>query len=459
MRDLDQIRLSDMKRIAAALTVLLLIAGPATSHADEADRKGFLDTVAKTANDLGTLRDEKKTIDGTLAQPAHFKIALSTTSMINVVLPAKAGLELHDAKGNRLERDTAARSEQKINRGLHAGVYYLSVVPEADTSSSYKLTLEISTLAEYGHYAIAFEIPATLSTTVFADRFPVGKVRSYKWARFDLEESGELRVDLHAFDNRATLDFAVFHNGDEISDLKTKNGAATFQQIVQPGEYYLRASNGGFGDVQFRLDVRMIYFGDRRVGTSGGSGGPSTGGGEAVEGEMRNPTIGGSEIARYGRWVVGRNTSGESSYCFAYTAATAVSPSGWRSVRPILYFQAGEGASGVSHYFDKANHYRAGRPARATVSVDGKATSIPIVRFGSSDPQWRTLVRCGKDKKSWCVDSGGLRALTKGTQMVFSGTSKRGSPTTITYDVRDYADAVRRMTATCASKTQWLVKN
>ena len=435
-------------RVLHRLLLCLPLAIAATpALADEAARKAFLETAGKAARDMGSLTASEKTVEGKLDQATHYTFSTTTTSQITATLSARAALELRDHRGNLMARvNKSGAANQTLTSGLHSGFYYLSVVPDAENTAPYKLDIKIANLPRYGHYAIAFEMPASLSTTVFADRFPVGREETYKWARFVLEEAGEMRLDMHSFDNRASLQMAVFRDGNKLADLKTKDGIATFRQNVQPGEFYVRASNGGNGDVQFRLDLRMVSLGDQVAG-----------GGSAGDLEVREPKVAGKILNRYGGWIVGTGGEGDKKYCYAYTVATSFGPEGWRRVKPTLHFRVANEASGVSHHFDKVKFYDANKPITAMAEINGELTEIPILRVDGSAEDWRTLARCGKDDANWCVSNDGLNGLSNGTRLVVTGTSRSGQPTKVTYDLKGYTQAMRRMTDACAAKTQWLV--
>jgi len=427
--------------------MVFLALGGAPAGADEGAAAVL--AAARKARDLGTLTNDEKSVDGAASAQAFYRFSTSRTSMLTISLPTAAGLELYDRHGELVERTPAKTgTATTMARGIHAGLYYLAVRPAGGATSATKLKIKVDNLAEFGHFAIAFDMPATLSTTVFADRFPKEPATSYKWAHFLLSEAGDLKIDMYSYDSRVSLDMAVFRDGEEIGKQTTENGIATFRKEVEAGEFYVRVSNGGHGDVQFRIDVRMMSLGEKRPASEGGA--PSAG--------PRDPRFDGTVLGNYGTWTVGKRTTGGNTRCFAYTVATAIEPRAWRRVKPTLYFEVGEKATGVVHHLDKIGAYDLGKRVSAIVDVDGKPTPIPIVRYTKTTPDWRTLQRCGKDNKNWCVSGFGLRALSVGSRLDISGFSKKGEATRVTYTLDGYADALTRMTNACSARTQWLVK-
>tara|TARA_B110000971_G_C20017610_1_gene504721 strand:- start:1497 stop:2006 length:510 start_codon:yes stop_codon:yes gene_type:complete len=103
--------------------------------------------------------------------------------------------------------------------------------------------------------------------------------------------------------------------------------------------------------------------------------------------------------------------------------------------------------------------HRPGQGVRGEISVrigyPFSATSIPFAKVGSDDFNFITGVKAqnGADEWTWIEDLKQqprlLRAMKRGNELVFKGTSARGTLTTDSYSLRGVTAAMKALDAAC----------
>jgi hypothetical protein len=146
-------------------------------------------------------------------------------------------------------------------------------------------------------------------------------------------------------------------------------------------------------------------------------------------------------------------------YCYAYTIATSVSPSGWRGVRPRLALRIIESNTGLFHTFDIAGFYNKSRGWEATIRGRTGTFRIPVSVF-KDENDIQSIVPCTNDRSSMCVSNDGMRGLTRGQELTLTGTSSDGRSVSIVYSLNGYQSAIREMNRTCNNdrNTGWLIQ-
>ncbi len=155
---------------------------------------------------------------------------------------------------------------------------------------------------------------------------------------------------------------------------------------------------------------------------------------------------------KIGDWTVSAN----GDRCHMYTEAEGVSPDGWLTYRPWLYYSALKNQASVwSSMFtankpDGSDIFAPGTVRATVMRADGMWKDIPALFFNT---ELRMLSPCvDASLGQFCIDADGVDAMRQGQTLTISGKSAQtGAPVAITYGITGYADAAQRISAMCKS--------
>lgn len=405
--------------------------------------RGAVDTAGSTqasARDLGTLRNRAVNITekiGGSDTADYYKVSVSSLSLIKVELgrlEADAQLVVYDRSGKLIfKSDKSGTSAEKIHQGIKPGTYYVAALSKGGKVTPYAMNVDIQAHLPYDDWRLAYPMTVSTSSSNFTGRFRA-KAQN-QWAKFYLSKEGTLRLDLTSpgGGSSANLNLTVWHQGNRIYSSTGPTANETFSRALKPGQIYVDISNPKGGSVPYKLVARFT---------------PSAGGSSTTTSSTSPST---RMLGTFRDWRVGTaNYRDGTKYCFAYTFARSVSPFNWRKNQPRLYFSVDYRKNNlVTHYFDITSVYDTSYPVGATVTVRGRAQRIPAVRVNNRARDFRSLERCGKNRKDWCVSNRGMRAFTRGSAVTFTGVTKDGRRAQVNYSLYGFQKAITRMNREC----------
>jgi hypothetical protein len=157
-----------------------------------------------------------------------------------------------------------------------------------------------------------------------------------------------------------------------------------------------------------------------------------------------------------GDWSISKSDAG----CFMTTRAAGVSPAGWLSYRPWFYYSTTPGEDHISSSMFTGGTDGASESFTAgTVSVhvgrpDGTSHPVSGVFEG---PELRMVTVCDAQANgSYCVDAAGIVELMAGDTLTISGKTATGGDAEVTYGIRGFADAAKRINEMCGAKAGYL---
>lgn len=164
----------------------------------------------------------------------------------------------------------------------------------------------------------------------------------------------------------------------------------------------------------------------------------------------------GKPIEKIGDWTVARSDAG----CFMFTEATGVFPSKWLTYRPWIYFSATPGSGLVQNSLftgsqeDAAEVFEKHSVTAFVSQSDGSPHPISSWFMG---PELRMVSRCKNDSDgTWCLDDQSVQQLLNADTLTVRGDTTAGQPAAVTYGIRGYAAAAKRINAMCGAKIGFL---
>jgi caspase domain-containing protein len=157
-----------------------------------------------------------------------------------------------------------------------------------------------------------------------------------------------------------------------------------------------------------------------------------------------------------GDWSISKSDAG----CFMVTEAAGVSPAGWLSYRPWFYYSTTLGEDHIS-----SSMYTGGKDGASESFTTGTVTVHVGRSDGTSHPisgvfegtELRMVTACDTEPKgSYCVDGNGIVELMAGDTLTVSGTTATGGDGEVTYRIRGFADAAKRINEMCGAKAGYL---
>lgn len=153
--------------------------------------------------------------------------------------------------------------------------------------------------------------------------------------------------------------------------------------------------------------------------------------GSATMASAQTPTL----LEQFNRWTTYTYTGGAGKVCYAITQPTKTEPAGVKR-DPVYLFITNRPKEGVRHEISVETGY----PYK-----EGSKTTIKI----GSD----SFVLFTKDQSAWVENAADesrlIGAMKAGSDMVVTGTSRRGTVTTDTYSLSGVTAAVNRIDAEC----------
>jgi uncharacterized caspase-like protein len=157
-----------------------------------------------------------------------------------------------------------------------------------------------------------------------------------------------------------------------------------------------------------------------------------------------------------GAWSIA--TSGD--HCTMYTEARGLMPPGWLSYRPWLDFGTSTGSRLVTSAMfttykpDGSDFIKPGTTSAIITRSDGVVRKIAAV---FNNTELAMLSPCvNASDGAFCLDTDALQQMSSGVWLNVVGIAPSGANVAITYDVRGYADAARRIGELCKANIGFL---
>lgn len=163
----------------------------------------------------------------------------------------------------------------------------------------------------------------------------------------------------------------------------------------------------------------------------------------------------GSSKETIGSWRISQSNG----RCHMVTEALGLTPDGWLSARPWLYFSTAKngnlvwGSMITANQDDGSDVFQPGTAVAAVVDTDGSTHQVPAVFEGS---ELQMLSKCDTSNDSYCVDSDGVGQLMAGAALVVTGTIDDGQTGTLAYSIAGYTEAAKRINTLCKATAAYL---